>query len=151
MSEVLYDVADHVATITLNAPERMNTISGAMLDDISVRLLQADRDRDVRCIILTGNGRAFCAGLDLAAQMSGPTGGLGNLGNLDTNPGEFDIREAPPIVPPVFTMPRRRASGRLMRSETTDQAPARGANSGADAPASEPPRPPGPGLNGRPS
>ncbi len=98
MSEVLYEVADHVATITLNAPERMNTISGAMLDDISVRLLQADRDRDVRCIILTGNGRAFCAGLDLAAQMSGPTGGLGNLGNLDTNPGEFDIREAPPIV-----------------------------------------------------
>jgi len=98
MSEVLYEVADHIATITLNAPDRMNTISGEMLDSISVRLLEADRDREVRCIIITGTGRAFCAGLDLAAQMSGPTGSLGNLGSLDTNPGEFDIREAPPIV-----------------------------------------------------
>ena len=72
MSEVLYEVADHVATITLNAPERMNTISGPMLDELSQRLLAADRDRAVRCIVLTGAGRAFCAGLDLAAQMSGP-------------------------------------------------------------------------------
>ena len=62
-----YDVADHVATITLNAPERMNTISGPMLGELSARLLEADRDRDVRCIVLTGDGRAFCAGLDLAA------------------------------------------------------------------------------------
>ena len=37
MSEVLYEVADHIATITLNAPERMNTISGPMLDDVSAR------------------------------------------------------------------------------------------------------------------
>jgi len=98
MTEVLYDVADHVATITLNAPERMNTISGPMLNDVSARLLDADRDRDVRCIVLTGAGRAFCAGLDLAAQMSGPKGSLGNLGSLDTNPGEFELRDAPPIV-----------------------------------------------------
>lgn len=98
MSEVLYAVEAHIATITLNAPERMNTISGAMLDELSARLLDADRDRDVRCIVLTGAGRAFCAGLDLAAQMSGPKGSLGNLGNLDSSPGEFDIRNAPPIV-----------------------------------------------------
>jgi enoyl-CoA hydratase/carnithine racemase len=97
-SEVLYDVADHVATITLNAPERMNTISGPMLADLSARLLDADRSRDVRCIVLTGAGRAFCAGLDLAAQMSGPKGSLGNLGTLDANPGEFELRDAPPIV-----------------------------------------------------
>jgi enoyl-CoA hydratase/carnithine racemase len=98
MSEVLYSVADHIATITLNAPERMNTISGPMLAELSQRLLEADRDRDVRCIVLTGSGRAFCAGLDLAAQMSGPKGSLGNLGALDANPGEFDLRDAPPVV-----------------------------------------------------
>jgi enoyl-CoA hydratase/carnithine racemase len=97
-SEVLYEVADHVATITLNAPQRMNTISGAMLDELSERLLEADRAREVRVIILTGAGRAFCAGLDLAAQMAGPKGSLGNMGSLDSNPGEFDIRNAPPIV-----------------------------------------------------
>lgn len=96
--EVLYEVADHIATITLNAPQRMNTISGPMLGALSHHLLQADRDRDVRCIVLTGNGRAFCAGLDLAAQMAGPTGTLGNLGSADTVPGEFELRDAPPIV-----------------------------------------------------
>jgi enoyl-CoA hydratase/carnithine racemase len=96
--EVLYEVADHVATITLNAPQRMNTISGAMLDELSERLLEADRSREVRVIVLTGTGRAFCAGLDLAAQMAGPKGSLGNMGSLDSNPGEFDIRNAPPIV-----------------------------------------------------
>jgi len=97
-SEVRYEVTDHVATITLDAPHRLNTISGAMLTDLSARLLDADRDRDVRCIVLTGAGRAFCAGLDLAAQMQGPRGSLGNLGSLDVAPGEIDLRDAPPIV-----------------------------------------------------
>jgi enoyl-CoA hydratase/carnithine racemase len=97
-SEVLLEVADHIATITLNAPHRMNTISGAMLDQLSEHLLAADRDRDVRCIVLTGAGRAFCAGLDLAAQMQAAPGGLGNMGGGASIPGEFDIRNAPPIV-----------------------------------------------------
>jgi enoyl-CoA hydratase/carnithine racemase len=98
--EVRYEVADHVATLTLDAPERMNTISGVMLDEISALLLRADHDPDVRCIVLTGSGRAFCAGLDLQAQMAGPKGGLGNLGGGDGAgfTGEFDVRSAPPVV-----------------------------------------------------
>ena len=97
--EVLYDVVEHVATLTLNAPERMNTISGVMLTQISELLLRADHDPEVRCIVLTGAGRAFCAGLDLQAQMAGPKGGLGNLGGGDaTFSGEFDLRSAPPVV-----------------------------------------------------
>jgi enoyl-CoA hydratase/carnithine racemase len=96
--EVLYDVADHVATLTLNAPDRMNTISGPMLEAISARLLQADADPDARCIVLTGAGRAFCAGLDLQAQMAGPKGGLGNLGDGSSFTGEIDLRNAPPTV-----------------------------------------------------
>jgi enoyl-CoA hydratase/carnithine racemase len=87
-----------VATITLDAPHRLNTISGAMLTELSARLLEADRSSQVRCVVITGAGRAFCAGLDLAAQLAGPKGSLGNLGSLDVRPGEFDIREAPPIV-----------------------------------------------------
>ena len=97
MSEVLYEVADHVATITLNAPDRMNTISGSMLEELSEQLLRADRARDVRCIVLTGAGRAFCAGLDLAAQM----GQKESLGVLDAGGDmgvEFDLRTAPPVV-----------------------------------------------------
>ena len=97
MAEVLYEVSDHIATVTLNAPERLNTISGAMLNELSDRLLEADRDREVRCIVLTGSGKAFCAGLDLAAQM----GQKEALGVLDTGGdmgAEFDLRTAPPVV-----------------------------------------------------
>lgn len=75
-TEVLYEVRDHVATLTLNAPERMNTISGPMLDAISAHLLAADRDPDVRCIVITGAGRAFCAGEDMKESLKdGAPGG----------------------------------------------------------------------------
>ena len=55
-NEVLYDVADHITVITLNAPERLNTISGPMQNDLTRLLIRANQDRDVRCVILTGNG-----------------------------------------------------------------------------------------------
>ncbi len=64
-AEVLYAVDGHVATITLNRPDRMNTISGPMLGQLTDHLLAADADPEVRVVILTGTGRAFCAGLDL--------------------------------------------------------------------------------------
>jgi enoyl-CoA hydratase/carnithine racemase len=96
--EVRYEVLDHVATITLNAPQRMNTISGPMLRAISERLLDADRDPEVRCVVVTGAGRAFCAGLDLAAQAGAAPGALGNLGSATAGAGEFDLRDAPPII-----------------------------------------------------
>lgn len=98
MTEVLYGVADRVATITLNAPERMNTISAGMLGELSRYLLEADGDRDVRCIVLTGAGRAFCAGLDLTAQTASTDGSLGNLGAPAAGGGEIDLRNAPPVV-----------------------------------------------------
>jgi enoyl-CoA hydratase/carnithine racemase len=97
-NEVRYEVDGHVATLTLDAPERLNTISGVMLQQISELLLRADADPAVRCIVLTGAGRAFCAGLDLQAQMAGPKGGLGNLGGGEAFTGEFDLRSAPPVV-----------------------------------------------------
>ncbi len=100
LDEVRYEVADHIARLTLDAPERMNTISPTMLRQISERLLDADRDRDVRVIVITGAGRAFCAGLDLGAQMAGPKGGLGSLseGLAAAPPGEIDMRNTPPTV-----------------------------------------------------
>ena len=95
--EVLLEVSNRIATITLNAPGRMNTISGVMLDLLSKKLLEADRNPEVRCIVLTGAGRAFCAGLDLGSQ-AGKTESLGVLDDTGANMAEFDIREAPPIV-----------------------------------------------------
>jgi len=93
--EVLYDVSEHIATITFNAPDRMNTISGPMLHQLTQRLLDANQDKDVRCVILTGRGRAFCAGLDLRPE-SGGVAGLGSgTGTVSTT---LDLRNTPPTV-----------------------------------------------------
>jgi enoyl-CoA hydratase/carnithine racemase len=68
--EVLYAVDSGIATITLNRPERMNTISRPMLAELATCILRADADPEVRVVILTATGRAFCAGLDLAGATS---------------------------------------------------------------------------------
>ena len=95
MSDLKYDKKDSVAVLTLNRPDRLNAISGPMLDDLSKRLVEADQDREVRAIVITGEGRGFCAGLDLKDQMSGE--GLSGGGGLGP-PGELDLRQAPPTV-----------------------------------------------------
>ncbi len=93
--ELQYDVDGHVGVIRFNRPERMNTITPVMLHALSERLNEADADRAVRAIVITGNGRAWCAGLDVGAAASGE--GIGG----DTSSmggGEFNLRDAPPIV-----------------------------------------------------
>src|SRR5215471_12005090 len=65
--DLLYSVEDKVATITLNRPDRMNALSRNLESEIHRGLDEADADRQVRAIILTGNGAAFCAGYDQAA------------------------------------------------------------------------------------
>ena len=94
--ELLVEHSDYILTITLNRPDRLNAISGPMLSALSKTLQEANIDRDVRCVILTGAGRGFCAGLDLKDQMAG--GGDGSL-----QPGRggyqlFDLHNSPPIV-----------------------------------------------------
>lgn len=96
MAVLLTGSAGHVRTITLNRPERMNAISGEMLALLSEALLEADRDRDVRCIVLTGAGRGFCAGLDLQ-DLSG-AGGSGPAGGAAPSEGAPQIGELPPMV-----------------------------------------------------
>ncbi len=62
---VLYDAHDNIAWITLNRPEKLNALSAALQRDLGEALQEADADWDVRCIIIRGAGRAFCAGADL--------------------------------------------------------------------------------------
>ena len=57
--EVLYDVADHIAVITLNAPERMNTISGPMLNDLTRLLIRANEDGTFAVSSSPGMGAHF--------------------------------------------------------------------------------------------
>jgi 2-(1,2-epoxy-1,2-dihydrophenyl)acetyl-CoA isomerase len=68
---ILYDVTEGVATITLNKPERLNAFDDKMLDEWADALAAADRDRDVRVIIITGAGRGFCSGMNVAAEAGG--------------------------------------------------------------------------------
>ncbi|MCH8815504.1 MAG: enoyl-CoA hydratase/isomerase family protein [Chloroflexi bacterium] len=95
-TDLLYDVKDSVATITLNRPDRLNAISGPMLESISRALRAADLDTGVRVIIITGAGRGFCAGLDLKDLISGTGIGANGGGGFATQ--RFDLNNAPPIV-----------------------------------------------------
>jgi 2-(1,2-epoxy-1,2-dihydrophenyl)acetyl-CoA isomerase len=61
-----YTVADHVATITLNRPDVYNAFNDQLTTELADALKSAERDKEVRVIILTGAGKAFCSGQDLA-------------------------------------------------------------------------------------
>lgn len=65
--QILYDVEDSVATITLNRPERLNAFTPTMREEVVQALEQVNADDQVRAVIFTGAGRAFCAGADLGA------------------------------------------------------------------------------------
>ncbi len=65
--EILYDVKDQILTITLNRPEKLNAFTGTMMTEMIDAFSRADKDDNIRAIVVTGAGRAFCAGADLSA------------------------------------------------------------------------------------
>ncbi len=66
--QILYEVADNIATITLNRPEKLNAFTDLMMNEMIDAFDKADADDHVRAIIVTGAGRAFCAGADLSPR-----------------------------------------------------------------------------------
>ena len=89
--ELLVEQHGRVVVMTLNRPERLNAISRDMLDELSAKMVEANKDPETRCIVLTGAGRGFCSGLDLI-----------NTGdNMEERRGSnrprqlFDLRDAP--------------------------------------------------------
>jgi enoyl-CoA hydratase/carnithine racemase len=65
--QILYEVAEHVATITMNRPEQLNAFTTKMMREMIDAFDRVDADDDVRAVIVTGAGRGFCAGADLSA------------------------------------------------------------------------------------
>jgi enoyl-CoA hydratase/carnithine racemase len=65
--EIRYEVQDHVLTITLHRPDRLNAFTGTMARELIEAFDRADADDEVRAVVVTGEGRAFCAGADLGA------------------------------------------------------------------------------------
>jgi len=65
--QIRYDAADGVGTITLNRPEKLNAVTSVLIREMIAAFDAADADDSVRAVIVTGAGRAFCAGADLSA------------------------------------------------------------------------------------
>jgi enoyl-CoA hydratase len=70
--DLIYDVEDKIATITLNRPDRMNAITPQLQKELHQAFDEADADRNVRVIILTGAGKGFCSGYDQTVVKDGP-------------------------------------------------------------------------------
>jgi enoyl-CoA hydratase len=80
--ELIYSVKDRIATITLNRPERMNALSPSLEAALHRAFDDADADRAVKVIVLTGSGNAFCAGMDMG-NSSGNASGKTKKRNAD--------------------------------------------------------------------
>ena len=76
--EILYSIADRVATVTLNRPEKLNAWTATMEQEVRGAIYEAEKDESVRVIVLTGAGRGFCAGADMALLGSLAAQGLGD-------------------------------------------------------------------------
>ncbi len=71
LQDLIYTKEGNIATITLNRPERLNAFTGAMTQGLMQAVEDANADDEIRVIVITGAGRGFCSGLDLAAQAAG--------------------------------------------------------------------------------
>jgi enoyl-CoA hydratase/carnithine racemase len=87
--EILMDVADGIATITMNRPEKLNAWTGTMAGEIRDAMTDAGQRADVRVIILTGAGRGFCAGADMD-NLAGISDSGSNNSNQPMRPVEIE-------------------------------------------------------------
>ena len=65
-TEIIYEVSNNIATVTMHRPDKMNAFTGVMLNELLQVFDEIDTDDNVRAVIVTGSGRAFCAGADLS-------------------------------------------------------------------------------------
>ena len=64
--QISFEIQDRVALVTLNRPEQMNTWTLIMSRELSDAMYECDENNDIRAVVVTGAGRAFCAGADLS-------------------------------------------------------------------------------------
>lgn len=99
MQFITYTKSENIATITLNRPDKFNAFVREMALDMQACLYDASDDETIRCIVITGNGKAFCAGQDLAEVTSPDGPALTKVISEHYNPIVKAIREIPkPII-----------------------------------------------------
>ena len=98
---VLSDIQDRIATITLNRPDAMNAINAELSAGLMEALRRVRLDDEIRVAILTGNGRAFCAGADLRSRSPGASSAPAEVFPTDEREGfaTFDVKK--PIIAAV--------------------------------------------------
>ena len=81
---ILFEITEGVARLTLNRPDKLNSFTGEMHTELRDALDRIQEDKSVRVLVLTGAGRAFCAGQDLADpdMARTPSGGMPDIGNV---------------------------------------------------------------------
>lgn len=67
-SSVLFDVQDNIATITLNRPNSLNAMTAELMKNLGVAVAKVEADKSIRALVITGQGRGFCAGADLSGR-----------------------------------------------------------------------------------
>lgn len=92
--QILYDVEQGVATITLNRPERLNAWTGTIAHEVKAAMRVANDDAAVRVIVLTGAGRGFCSGADMNTLQGIQSGGA-STGQKAAEEGPFDADADP--------------------------------------------------------
>jgi 2-(1,2-epoxy-1,2-dihydrophenyl)acetyl-CoA isomerase len=101
VARVRYEVDDGVAIVSLNEPAKLNALSAALCAELREAVARAGEDRSVRALLLTGEGKAFCAGADLSAMAGHEPGGK-SLGErtadamrVESNPLILELRALP--------------------------------------------------------
>ncbi len=95
---IIYDKESGLATITLNRPQSLNAFVPQMNSEVLEALKAGERDKEVRCLMITGAGRAFCAGQDLKGRTPEQKGSLGASLREKYNPMIRQIRQMEKIV-----------------------------------------------------
>ncbi len=108
--QLIETVEDGVATLTMNRPEARNALTGEMQAALSEALPRLAADRSVRCVVITGAGRAFCAGGDVKgfaeAAQSGGGGGAGGGGGFNLEARAFGLRQSADVSRWLHEMPK---------------------------------------------
>jgi 2-(1,2-epoxy-1,2-dihydrophenyl)acetyl-CoA isomerase len=123
---ILFDVTDGVARLTLNRPDRLNSFTTLMHQEVAAALALVDQDGAIRTLVLTGAGRGFCAGQDLSDRSVAPGSAPVDLGiSIDLSYGPL-IRRLTGLNKPVICAVNGVAAGAGARASDDGRTALRG-------------------------